>query len=141
MKTKIILSLLFLVLGFNQILKAQKENEIVGLWLSEPRDAKIQIFKSSNNKYYGKLIWGARMYEKDGKTSRLAKNGKPFKDLLMLQGFIFDDGVWDEGTIYDPEEGKTYSCTIKKNGESLDIRGYVGISLFGRTTKWTKINE
>jgi len=88
MKTKIILSLLFLVLGFNQILKAQKENEIVGLWLSEPRDAKIQIFKSSNNKYYGKLIWGARMYEKDGKTSRLAKNGKPFKDLLMLQEFI-----------------------------------------------------
>ncbi|GAB2588616.1 DUF2147 domain-containing protein [Spirosoma areae] len=117
----------------------QSADAILGNWMSEKKDAKIEIYKSSNGKYYGKLFWGARMYEADGKTPRLAKNGKPFKDMVILKDFSYDDGTWEQGTIYDPEEDKTYSCKIKKKGNNLDIRGYVGMSLFGRTTVWQKI--
>ncbi len=141
MKIKSILTILFFTLFTSITTKAQQANDIIGVWLSEKQDAKIEIYKAINGKYYGKLIWGARMYEADGKTSKLAKNGKPFKDLLMLQNFEFIDNEWTNGTIYDPEEGKTYSCTMKKNGNSLAIRGYLGISLFGRTTTWTKISK
>ena len=53
--------------------------------------------------------------------------------------FEFDDGQWEDGDIYDPKSGKTYSCVIKmqKDG-SLHVRGFIGISLLGRTTLWTK---
>jgi uncharacterized protein (DUF2147 family) len=47
---------------------------------------------------------------------------------------------WSEGTIYDPENGSTYSCVIKlKDDNTLDIRGYVGIKTFGRTDVWKRV--
>lgn len=138
MKRKLILTtFLFLIAGILNI-KAQQASDIVGVWLTEDKDGKIEIYKAVNGKYCGKLIWGITMYEADGKTSRLAKNGKPFKDLVMLQNFEFIGNEWTNGTIYDPEQGKTYSCTIKKEGNNLAIRGYIGISLLGRTTVWSK---
>lgn len=118
---------------------AQPADAIVGKWLSEKKDAKIEVYKATNGKYYGKLFWGARMYEADGQTSRLAKNGKPFKDMVILRDFAYDDGVWEDGTIYDPEEGKTYSCRMKLDGAQLNIRGYVGVSWLGRETVWQRL--
>lgn len=118
---------------------AQPADAIVGKWLSEKKDAKIEVYRASNGKFYGKLFWGARMYQPDGQTSRLAKNGQPFKDLVILKDFAYRDGVWEDGTVYDPEEGKTYSCRMKLDGNRLNIRGYVGISLLGRETVWQRL--
>jgi uncharacterized protein (DUF2147 family) len=131
---------LFLLLFAIGTIKAQNADRLVGNWLSEPKDAKINIYKTEKGTYEGKLWWGVRMYEKDGKTSRIAKNGKAFKDMIILKDFVFEDGVWTNGTIYDPEEDKTYKCTMKLKDNKLEIRGYVGISLFGRTVIWEKIN-
>ncbi|MBN1327649.1 MAG: DUF2147 domain-containing protein, partial [Candidatus Cloacimonetes bacterium] len=47
---------------------------------------------------------------------------------------------WKGGTIYDPESGKTYSCTMKLSGDQLEIRGFIGISLLGRTEVWSRIS-
>jgi uncharacterized protein (DUF2147 family) len=56
-----------------------------------------------------------------------------------LKGFEFTGKSWEDGTIYDPNNGKTYSCTIKiKKANELEIRGFIGISLLGRTTVWTR---
>ena len=51
-----------------------------------------------------------------------------------------DDGKnkWSNGIIYDPNNGKTYSCKAKLEGDKLNVRGFIGISLFGRTTVWTR---
>lgn len=59
----------------------------------------------------------------------------------IMTNFEFDGGnVWDEGKIYNPEDGKTYSCKMTlKNPNTLDVRGYVGISLIGKTQVWTRI--
>ena len=58
------------------------------------------------------------------------------------KGFPFAGGnVWKNGTIYDPDSGKTYSAkaTLVSPNE-LDLRGFIGVSMFGRTEKWTRAN-
>jgi uncharacterized protein (DUF2147 family) len=60
---------------------------------------------------------------------------------VILKDFKYSGKTWEDGTIYDPKNGKTYSCIIKAKGlNNLDIRGYIGISLLGRTTNWTRTN-
>jgi len=113
--------------------------------LTQNKEAKIEIYKSTTNHYFGKIVWGNKLYESDGKT--LVKDVKnevenlrkrTIKELVILSNFTFSDGTWSRGTIYDPNNGKTYSCTIKLKDDKLEIRGYIGISLFGRTEIWTR---
>jgi uncharacterized protein (DUF2147 family) len=57
-----------------------------------------------------------------------------------LEGFTAkENGLYDGGTIYDPKSGKTYSCKMTLKGDKLDIRGFVGLSLLGRTETWTRV--
>jgi uncharacterized protein (DUF2147 family) len=120
-------------------------DKILGIWLNEEKDGKIEIYKSGN-KYLGKLIWGKTIFESDGVTSKKdVKNtneklrSRNLKDLVLLTDFIFEDGAWTDGKTYDPKSGKTYSSTMKLVENTLNIRGYVGISLLGRTTVWTRV--
>jgi uncharacterized protein (DUF2147 family) len=138
------------VLAFFSSIKMQAQvitegDKVLGVWLSEEKDGKVEIYKSGN-KYMGKLIWSNKMYEADGVTSKKdLKNAEEklrnrnLKDLLLLTDFVFEDGAWTDGKIYDPKSGKTYSSTMKLQGTTLNIRGYVGISLLGRTTVWTRV--
>lgn len=121
------------------------EEQIVGDWLTGNKKAKISIFRK-NNLYYGKISWLVEPL-KDGKPKTdthnpdQAKRSQPIMGLLLLTGFKYAGGdEWEDGHIYDPEEGKTYSCnlTLKDNGKTLHVRGYIGISLIGRTDVWTK---
>jgi len=62
--------------------------------------------------------------------------------LTILKDFVFDDNSWTGATIYDPRNGKTYSCKLSlKDNYTLNIRGYLGLSLFGRTESWTKTGK
>lgn len=143
---KIYLALTLSVLSIvNALAQNAPSDKILGIWLSQEKDGKIEIYKSEN-KYFGKLIWGKTMYEADGSTSKKDVKNKDeklrsrnLKDLLMLKNFKYDDGVWDGGEIYDPYSGKTYSCTMKIADGKLNIRGYIGISLLGRTAVWEKV--
>jgi uncharacterized protein (DUF2147 family) len=59
--------------------------------------------------------------------------------LDILSGFKYGGGnIWQDGKIYDPKNGKTYSCKMTLEGNELKVRGYVGFSLLGRTTVWTR---
>lgn len=63
--------LLFGLLFTSANLFAQSTSDIdkvLGIWLNEDKDAKMEIFKSGN-KYFGRLLWGSEIYEKDGKTT------------------------------------------------------------------------
>ncbi|MBN8669229.1 MAG: DUF2147 domain-containing protein [Chitinophagales bacterium] len=134
-----------LLLGFNALGQSTyKGDDIIGVWLSEKRDGKIEIYRSGN-KYDGRLIWGKAMFEADGITSKKdVKNGEEklrtrnLKNLVILTNFTFEDGAWEGGKIYDPESGKTYSCNIRMKGNVLLIRGYIGLSMFGKTTIWSR---
>lgn len=66
---------------------------------------------------------------------------KPFLGLFVAWGLKPDGDSWSGGTILDPDSGDTYRCTMKVvDGTTLDVRGYVGISLFGRTQRWKRTN-
>ncbi len=153
MKTKLLVSMLAIFL-FSPVLKLSaqdfKADDIVGVWLNEDKDAHIEIYKDGG-KYFGKIIWlKTPIDEKTGKPKVDDKNedpalqNRPVMGLLLLKDFVFDgDDEWEDGQIYDPKSGKTYSCYMEFPDEddktNLKIRGYIGISLLGRTTYWTKV--
>lgn len=126
-----------------QLLYAQSNSDaIVGEWVNEKGDAKFKIYKASNSKYYGKVIWGTGGESKDVNNPDPNLRSREVVGLVILKDFTFEGkDKWGSGTIYDPKNGKTYSCMLTlKSAKKLDVRGYVGVSLFGRTETWTKIN-
>lgn len=140
MKKISLLTILSLLITF--FVKAQDITH--GTWYNEKKTAKIQFYKQGE-KLYGKIVWLKEPNE-NGKP-RLDKNNpdaklktKPLMGLVFLTGFTKDgDKEWEDGNIYDPENGKTYSCKMTiTSPTTIDARGYIGISLIGRTTKFTK---
>ncbi|MFA6946081.1 MAG: DUF2147 domain-containing protein [Pedobacter sp.] len=123
----------------------QNKDLIVGKWLNATGKGHIQIY-SNGNKFFGKLVWlkesldenGNPKVDKHNPDKELSK--RPVLGLVILRDFIFRNGIWEEGTIYDPKTGKTYSCKISLDSKNkMSVRGFVGISMLGRTENWTRI--
>lgn len=139
-----ILALVFM--AFGQAFAQSNADDVVGVWFNEEKDAKIEIFKCGN-KYCGKIIWLKEPNREDGSEKLDRENpeaklrSRKIMGLQILEGFEFEgDGEYEDGEIYDPKKGKTYDCLMElsDNGKKLDVRGYVGFSLIGRTTTWTR---
>lgn len=113
---------------------------ILGVWSTEGKDAKFEIYKK-DNQYFGKIIWGTGGDTKDSKNPDPKLRSRDLIGLSILKNFVFKGGnLWEEGTIYDPKNGETYSCKLTLvSSNKLDVRGFVGFSLFGRTETWTRI--
>lgn len=136
--------LLLLLLGSIQLF-AQKRDDILGKWVNPTGEGQIEIYKKGD-KYFGKLVWIKEPNGANGKPKTDEKNpneslrNKPILGLEILKNFQFDDGKWEDGTIYDPKSGKTYSCKLTlKDQNLLNIRGYIGVSLIGRTEVWKRV--
>lgn len=125
-------------------LSLAQENTITGHWLNESGEGTVEIYKGKNGKFYGKLSWLKQPYEKgqpkkDKKNKDASLRNRPLIGLVLLKGFTKEESSYTGGTIYDPENGNTYSCKITPiDKDTLSIRGYIGISLIGRTTIWTR---
>jgi uncharacterized protein (DUF2147 family) len=126
--------------------KADQGSPPVGLWKSE--DAQIEIFQEGG-KLNGKIAALNKEYTADGIEKTDLSNPDPTKKSRPLIGLIFmtgftpeGSGRWDHGTIYDPKTGNTYASFLEyTGGDTLKLRGYIGISLIGRTAVWTKVKE
>jgi uncharacterized protein (DUF2147 family) len=137
---------LFLVIfTYGQVNTADK---ILGKWLNEDQDAHVQIYKE-NGMYFGKIVWLKEPNELDTGLPKLddenedeTLRSRPVMGLILLKDFVYDDDdlEWEDGTIYDPKNGKTYDCYMNfdENG-ILKIRGYIGFSWIGRNTYWTRV--
>ena len=68
------------------------------------------------------------------------KRDTPVIGLVIMQGFVYKDKAaqWQDGTIYDPNNGKTYKCKITLKDGRLRVRGYIGIPTLGRTEIWQR---
>ncbi len=126
--------------------------DILGVWNTEGKDGKIMIYKCGE-KYCGKVIWSKDPnYPSDSKegmpgTPILDHNNPnpklretPIIGLRILYDFMFaGNNLWTDGKIYNPDKGKTYSGKMTLvSPNQLNLRGFVGISLIGRTTTWTR---
>ena len=131
---------------------------ILGAWLSgaEGKElARVRIYREGG-KYFGEIVWleypefreddeqgMAGMTKVDRENRDPTLRSQLILGLVILKNFSFEPDrkwPWTGGTVYDPENGKTYRCRMRleKNG-ALKIRGYVGIPLFGRSTRWTRV--
>jgi len=126
--------------------------DILGVWNTEGKEAMIMIYKC-DVKYCVKVGWSKDPnYPADSKegtpgTPTLDHNNpnpklrnNPIIGLKILYDFIFTgDNLWTGGKIYNPDNGKTYSGKMTLlSSNQLNLRGFVGISLIGRTTTWTR---
>ena len=70
------------------------------------------------------------------------KRDHPIIGLIFIRGFAKkSDTRWENGTIYDPKSGITYSCSMDLQGpDKIMVRGFVGTELFGRDYIWTRVN-
>lgn len=118
-----------------------ESDAILGVCTNSEKDAKFEIYKKGNQ-FFGKIISGNGSGAKDSKNPNPKLRNKDLTGLTILNNFVYDQKkTWEDGTIYDPNNGKTYSCILKlTSGDKLSVRGYVGVSLFGRTETWTRIN-
>ena len=120
-----------------------EEDKLVGVWLTtNVYDDEIEIYKEEGE-YFGKA------FVRPGKKVRLDVNNpdkslrnRPLTNVIILKSFKYKGkNRWGSGTVYDPDNGKTYSCNITmKSNDKIKIRGFIGISLFGRTEKWTRVS-
>ena len=139
---------------------AQDGDAILGLWATDPEggggEAHVRVYKE-DGKYFGEIVWLAEpVYPDDdpkgtpGEEKTDLNNpdpdlqGEPVIGLLITKDFVYNGkGLWHKGTIYDPDNGKTYKCKIKygDSDKVLMVRGYIGVSMLGRTTYWTRVEE
>jgi uncharacterized protein (DUF2147 family) len=138
---KTIVSLLIALISTSATI-GQSADDILGVWYNQEKTGKIEVYKKGE-KYFGKIVW-LKEPMRDGSPKLDIENSdeklrtQPVMGLQILKGFEFDDDEWEDGTIYDPKNGETYSCEITKEGNKLNVRGYVGFSFIGRTSIWTK---
>lgn len=140
---KFVLVTLMLVAG--TLIFAQKKDPIIGKWENPSGEGRIDVYKKGD-KFYGKLYWLKEPNDAQGKPKKDDKNpnsslkDRTLQGLEILTNFTKSGQTYEGGQIYDPKSGKTYSCKMKLKGkDQLNIRGFIGISLLGRTEVWKRI--
>lgn len=138
------LASLFLFSSFSTV--PNNADAIVGVWKTGEGTAMVRIYKNGE-KYQGKIVWLKEPNDPETGKPKVDKNHpdeatrtRPILGLINVWGFVFkEDNLWDDGNIYDPKNGNTYSCTIRmENANTISVRGYIGVSLIGRTDTWTR---
>ena len=118
-------------------------DRLLGVWMNEPGDGLIRI-ERAGEQYAGTII-GAPAGTRSDPDARDVKNPDPaLRDrkligLKLMDEYRYDGKRWTDGWIYDPDAGKRYKSRLqmRKDG-TLEVRGYIGAPMFGRTQIWTR---
>jgi uncharacterized protein (DUF2147 family) len=129
----------------NLFTETPNPDDIVGIWKNSTNRAHIQIYKQ-NGKFYGRILWLKNLVDERGNPKLDRKNPAPqlrnraLIGLVTLRDLKFDDGEWSGGYIYNPGDGREYNAFISLvDTNTMEVRGYVGFSLFGKTDVWTRV--
>jgi uncharacterized protein (DUF2147 family) len=140
------LAALILILMQANLACAVDNLSAAGIWKNE--DATFEI-SENQGKLSGKIIALREPQTPEGKEKTDIHNPDPTKrerpilGLMFMSGFARKSNVrWEDGTIYDPKTGNTYSGSLELAGpETIKVRGFMGISLLGRTDIWTRVHS
>jgi uncharacterized protein (DUF2147 family) len=139
-------AVLLLLMGSSFAPTTDNTDAIVGVWKTGEGNAMVRIYKNGD-KYQGKIVWLKEPNDPETGKPKQDKNHpdeanktRALLGMINIWGFTYkENNLWDDGNIYDPKNGSTYSCTIKMiNPNSLEVRGYIGVSIIGRTDNWTR---
>lgn len=142
MKKSILFGLvLFFVMSFN----AQSQN-VLGKWKTvddETGQAKsiVEIYEKSG-KIYGKIIDIVNPEKRKSLCTKCSGENKnaPILGLIIIKDLVKDGDEYSGGKILDPSKGEEYKCLIALEGkDKLKVRGFVGVSIFGRTQYWFRV--
>ncbi len=123
---------------------ALAQNAILGVWHTIDKGALIQIYEVEE-RYYGKIVQLRKQSDIpaiqffDSKNPNASLRQTPLLQSIILKDLHYKKGEWAGGTIYDPDAGRIYPCTIwLSDSNTLKIKGWWGI--FSETKTWTRVN-
>lgn len=104
---------------------------VLGFWMTEKNESKIEIYKN-DNQIFGKIVWAQDPAEKVQKNV----------GTVILKNFTRQQDGSYAGTIYAPHWGKTFKGKITVKSENLlELRGYIGLSIFGSSQNWVRAKD
>jgi len=121
-----------------------------GIWWADRGAARVEI-REEQGELRGRIVWLHRPFGDDG--CPLADRENPDTDLRsreilgleLLRGLRraeVDSDTWTGGELYDPNSGRTYRCSLTVKGpDEIELRGYLGIELLGRSVRWFRFGE
>lgn len=122
------------------------QDSIVGTWKTiDDNDGEEKSYieiTERDGKFFGKVIKllpaATLTHCKDCPDG---KDGQPIEGMEILTDLKPYKDYYSYGEIMDPDGGKVYSCNVTRKGDVLEVRGYIGFSLIGRTQKWYLVSE
>ena len=143
-----LLTFIFASMSFHA--HAAQADDLVGYWYTAEKESIVHVTKSGHT-YGGQIVW---LKEPNFKAGH-AQAGQPVTDvnnpeaklktrsiigLPIAWGMKFDgDDTWEGGRVYDPKTGKTYQGKMwMDDANTLNLKGFVGVSVLGRSSKWTR---
>jgi uncharacterized protein (DUF2147 family) len=120
----------------------QPPESILGEWCTQKEEGRppgrIQFVRAQDGTYTGIVAWSADP-KKDVNNKDPKLRDRPLVGIVLIWHLTYDDGEYVGGYVYNPEDGGTYRMKAEVLGpESLKIRGYLGIALFGQSKIWTR---
>jgi uncharacterized protein (DUF2147 family) len=150
--------MIFLLSLVTVVAAGGEADTILGVWATDPEDeggqAHIEIYKEGD-RYFGKIVWLSEPLYLEGDPHGPAGEAKidtenpdealrslPIIGMTLMRDFRYNGkGLWQKGTIYDANNGKTYKAKLRLADDgALKVRGYIGFSLIGRTEEWTRVD-
>jgi len=122
---------------------ASADSSLTGRWLTEPRDGIIEIRQLADGSYQGQIVGGSTPQRVDARNPDPARRQQLLLGQVILTGMRPDgDDAWSGGTIYEPDSGRTWRCHLELiDRDHLKVRGFLGISLLGRSQVWTRYTD
>lgn len=140
---KFLLTMLFTI--FCTLGMMAQADKIVGTYklVHDGKESKVKIFKYQNG-YRAQVCWLKETKNPDGSVKKDVKNpdkakrNTPADQIVLVDKVTYEDGIWQNGKIYEPTSGKTYKVEIKfTDAKTLQVRGKLGP--FFKNVYWTKL--
>lgn len=117
-----------------------------GTWLTQDKDAALTI-SACGSQLCGRIIWLESATDRGGAVRRDKNNPDPGKQGQRICGLVVIKGLepsgpgsW-AGSVYNPEDGKTYQGSITVlSPDALKVRAYLALPIFGRNQTWTRVS-
>ncbi|UOQ68237.1 DUF2147 domain-containing protein [Hymenobacter volaticus] len=147
MKYTLLSYLFFLASLVSALAQTSTATPPLGVWADDTGDSHIELYRCGEE-LCGRVVWLRQPTDPNGKPRLDQKNPKterrnqPLKNLTVLQHLRHNpnNDRWEGGEIYDPENGRTYSCYVSAAGKDrLEVKGYIGFSMIGRSHYWQRV--